>query len=194
MPPSAVVYRRVASLVCDWHGGGFAVRDYAANRRRRVTLDAFSVLFHLDSWTDARTLLERLPAITPAALRSELRRLRSLGLVEASTDPPRPPSLRTDRWMTWEPDAAMLHFGTKNLRRIPLAAANRARADRLAVEPCPHPEKSYGTPRRTLPPYPRTGALPRVLLQRRTWRRFGGGALALRDVSTLLGLTWGVQG
>jgi len=34
---------------------------------------------------------------------------------------------------------------------------------------------------------------PDVLLSRRTWRRFGTRALRLDELSTLLGLTWGVQ-
>ncbi|MEM8998112.1 MAG: SagB/ThcOx family dehydrogenase, partial [Acidobacteriota bacterium] len=45
-----------------------------------------------------------------------------------------------------------------------------------------------------LPPGESPGEVQRMLLERRTWRRFGGDPLPLSDLATLLRLTWGVQG
>src|SRR5262249_40981006 len=38
-----------------------------------------------------------------------------------------------------------------------------------------------------------SGTLQQALNERRTWRQFGPGALSAEQLSTLLGLTWGVQ-
>jgi SagB-type dehydrogenase family enzyme len=189
-----VLFRRLETLVCYWESGGFTVRDYAVNRRWTLSLISFGVLFQLDSWTDFKALAAALPDYTAAVLRRELRRLRAMKLVETSDDPPRPASLDAGRWMTWSPDAALLHFGTKNVTGLSLRASHQAFADRLEIDPYPETIKTMpGAPRRSLPDYPRTGSLPRVLLARRTWRRFAPEGVSLQDVATLLGLTWGVQ-
>jgi SagB-type dehydrogenase family enzyme len=46
---------------------------------------------------------------------------------------------------------------------------------------------------RDLPPVDIASPLAATLRARRTWRRFGPGALTLDELSALLGLTWGVQ-
>jgi SagB-type dehydrogenase family enzyme len=183
------------TLVCYWGRGGFTVRDYAVNRRWTPGILTFRVLFGLDSWTDFKTLAGALPDLSAAVVRRELRRLRAMKLVETSDDQPRPASLEAGRWMTWSPDAALLHFGTKNVTGQSLRASHQAFVDRLEIEPYPETLKTIpGAPRRLLPDYPRRGSLPRLLLARRTWRRFAPEGVKLQDVATLLGLTWGVQG
>jgi SagB-type dehydrogenase family enzyme len=190
-----VLYRRIETLVCYWGAGGFTVRDYAMNRRGTLSFISFRVLFQLDSWTEFKRLRAALPDLTAAVLRRELRRLRAMTLVETSDEPPRPASLDAGKWMTWSPDAALLHFGTKNLNRQPLGEARKTFADHLGIEPYPQRLKMIpGAARRPLPDYPRTGSFPRILLARRTWRRFAPAAVSLQDIATLLGLTWGVQG
>jgi SagB-type dehydrogenase family enzyme len=58
----------------------------------------------------------------------------------------------------------------------------------------PVPVKHYPRAAQTRLPRPREeGEFTRVLTARRTWRRFAAGKLALADLATLLGLTWGVR-
>jgi SagB-type dehydrogenase family enzyme len=190
-----VLYRRLATLVCYWQDGSFRVRDYAANRHATLPLRTFHVLFHLGSWTDRRTLRTALPHLTATVVEAELRRLRKMRLVEASDDRPVDAARQAGRWMTWAPDAALLHFGTKDLPRRPLRDASKELAARIEIDGPPELMKTIaGAERRSLPGYATTAAFPRVLLSRRTWRRFGPGGVSLPDVATLLGLTWGVQG
>lgn len=190
-----MVYRRIDTLICGWDGDRFSVRDYAGHREWTLPFLAFRVLFHLDSWTDLASLRAALPDLKADVVRRQLRRLRTMKLVESSDDRPRPASLDAGRWLSWAPDAALLHFGTKDLARQPLREAGKALADHLEIENYPEPRSpAAGAARRRLPDYPRRGTFPRVLLSRRTWRRFAPRAVSLQDIATLLGLTWAVQG
>jgi SagB-type dehydrogenase family enzyme len=58
----------------------------------------------------------------------------------------------------------------------------------------PVPVKHYRRAAQIVLPAPRMeGEFTRVLTARRTWRRFAAGKLALAELATLLGLTWGVR-
>jgi hypothetical protein len=70
----------------------------------------------------------------------------------------------------------------------------RGLRQKTKTDPAPSPIKRYrGGVRVSLPPAHTEGEFTRVLLERRTWRRFATGPVALDDLSTLLGLTFGVR-
>ena len=188
-------YRRVDTLVCYWEAGELRLRDYAQNTRRELSPLELAVLVNLSSWRSVKDLQALLTGHAAAALRTAVRRLHTANVIESSEDRRPSADLKAGRWGAWAPDAALLHFGTKNLKRIPLSAAWRALVDQLELDDFPDPLKRIpGARRRQLPDYPRRGQFPRLLLERRTWRRFGPGGVTIADVATLLGLTWAVQG
>jgi SagB-type dehydrogenase family enzyme len=107
----------------------------------------------------------------------------------------RPAERLLDTWDGWSPAAALLHFGTKDAPYAEHEAGERALARSGAPQPPPAGSRMTCEARfEPLPPARRDGEFPAVLLQRRTWRRFARAALRRDDLSTLLFLTFGVQG
>lgn len=100
-----------------------------------------------------------------------------------------------DRWSDWNPAAGFFHTATKDVRfSRDQDAVDRYLERKIKRVRMPPPVKRYrGAPQRRLPPVKRDGAFPCVLLERRTWRAFSRRPLSLDDLSTLLGLTWGIQ-
>jgi len=99
-----------------------------------------------------------------------------------------------DDWSRWDPAAGLLHFSSKDVVYRDATAVRRALKALGRREPMPAITKRYGRGSRVaLPPPAVAGEFPRVLRERRTWRRFGSQPIALADLSTLLGLSCGIQ-
>jgi SagB-type dehydrogenase family enzyme len=188
----ARVYRRPPTLVVHWRHGELVARDYAAGVERVVSPEDVRLLAALTWWTDAAGAGRAIGAPRARAA-SALDRLVAAGLVERGDRPPDRRRAAMAAWSEWSPDAALFHFGTKDVRRIDRSTIEGGLEDRIAVDPPPPAIKPQRRKRIALPAFPRGGTLPRVLLARRSWRLFGPGPVALRDVATLVGLTWGVQ-
>jgi SagB-type dehydrogenase family enzyme len=188
----SLLYKRASSLVCYWRDGEFVVRDYLRNVEREASSGSVALLALLSDWASLSDLAK---ATTPSPVPlKELRLLVRSGFVETSNQPADPRHEGMADWAAWSPEAALLHFGTKDPRFSTLQSANE-RIDRLLeLEDYPDTLKYIpGAARRTLPTFPRAGPWPELLLARRTWRRFGKRPLTIEQLATLLGLTWGVQ-
>jgi SagB-type dehydrogenase family enzyme len=169
-------------------------QDYALRTRRAIDEADFSLLARLNGWTRPCDLEAAFPGETPAAVRARLDTLVRARFVEASTDPIVPDRRAASAWASWAPEAALFHFATKDGRRLSLPEATKQLYDNLAIEEYPDTVKKPARGKTVgLPPFAQSGALPEVLLSRRTWRRFGDQPVTLDQLSTLLGLTWGVQ-
>jgi SagB-type dehydrogenase family enzyme len=187
-------YRRVADLVAYWDTDGLVLRNYVSGVPVGATPLVFDVLDRLSEWQGIDRIRAAFPAWPPDALDSLVEALTESRLIErrggaaASTAP-------DGNWRGWTPAAAFFHFATRDTpfaRRHDTAQLLRKKA---AVEPPPPPLKRPHKKARTvpLPPVTAQGELPAILRARRTWRRFGPEPVALADIATLLGLTWGVQ-
>ena len=91
------------------------------------------------------------------------------------------------------PEAAAFHFGTKDVNYGSQQEMDDQLVRKTASRPPPAPVKAYGTTRRRSLPPARPSDLTRVLIERRTWRKFGAQPVSIADVGTLLGHTFGVQ-
>jgi SagB-type dehydrogenase family enzyme len=162
------------------------------------------VLDVLDRFTDWEPLdhVTHQMARVPAELLQRLvDALVQHGALESDAAPAAPSAW--DAWTPWSPAASFFHQSTKDVAFTPRDETNRRLKARATRDPIPPPLKApYAGPRIALPPPRRredvdaasiAATLPDVLLGRRTWRRFGPRALRLDELSTLLGLTWGVQ-
>jgi len=153
----------------------------------RVALPLLQILDRLGDPQSIRSLTSSLDGIPDTTVRAAVRALVREGLVDRIG---RDDSPELDKWTAWSPQATHFHFSTRDVWFRREATVMRS----LDASHPPAPVKQYpGRPLIPLPAPDRSGVLSDTLLARRTWRRFGRAPLSLQDLSTLLGLTWGVQ-
>lgn len=189
-------YRRSPHLVFYWSGKQLIFENYLTRKRVRAAPLTFEVLQLFDRWLPAKALAPRFPGCSAAALRNALAALKEHSLMERRERRPSSNKDVLDGWKYWGPAAAFLHFSVKDGRGVPdlegMFRRLRGRAKRVGVPPA---VKRYPHLPQVRLPAPKTeGDFPRVLLSRRTWRRFSREPLDFQSLSTLLGLTWGIQG
>jgi SagB-type dehydrogenase family enzyme len=164
--------------------------DCITSTRCAIPADAIPLLAAIDDWHTPRALIRRHPDLgAEDDLVAVLETFARLGVVQKRRDagPDWP-------WSAWMPEAALFHFGTRNLRyaasTLEYEPVLRAKA---RSHPPPAATKSVAGPRVRLPEVSDRDALSTVLQNRRTWRRFSPRPLTLVDLSRLLRLTFGVQ-
>jgi SagB-type dehydrogenase family enzyme len=191
---SPIAFRRSPYVVSYWLAGQLVVFNYATGAFAEATPLALEVLDSLKEWRTWKDL-------SATWLRDDRKLLRQLvdlmvkrTFVMRSVDSPRTIERGLERWGTWNPVAALFHLATKDVQFVSADVDQQAvSCEKARSEPVPASLKAGA---RGIPlPKPITeGQLPSVLLERRTWRRFGAGSLALDNLATLLQLTWGVHG
>lgn len=188
------LYRRSPDLICYWDHEGLVLENYVAHARVGVAPVAALVLHALDRWRSLHDLCKRFPEYDRASVQESVELLCQHKFVQRSIARKR---LRDPlaAWREWAPTAAQFHFHTKDARFvIDPATEQQFYRQRAKQWPIPAPVKHYPRARRAeLPPPETSGEFCRVLLERRTWRRFGPERISLRQLATLLQLTWGVQ-
>ena len=193
--PPKILFRRSPHLVCYWGGHKFVFEHYLRRLRIRAEPLACEILHYFSAWKTQDGLARRMSGYDPASLRSAVKELAGRGLLETAYGAP-PVEKKSQAWKDWTPTAAYLHFSTKDepFTSDP-AEEMRLFRGRARLWRVPAPVKRYAGARRYSLPKPRkSGELPRVLLERRTWRQFSREPLDLSALSTLLGLTWGIHG
>lgn len=194
MPRPHVLYKRVPCLAAFWRHGQLYIRNYLTLAERDASPAIVDVLSALTYWRSLGDIRREVPA-PRRELKKLLAELRALQFVECLADAPDARLAKMRIWESWSPDAAMLHFATKDASPSSLDAVQEKIFARLPYDPWPPLLKPRDPRARVvrLPPFPHRGQFPRVLLSRRSWRRFADRPLALKDLSALLGLTWAVQ-
>jgi SagB-type dehydrogenase family enzyme len=187
-------YRRAPFLVSYWRDGLFVLENFLT--RRRVTCNplASTILHFFDRYRPLRELFAALEDYTPASLRKSVRMLARHALLQRRGEKfDGEEKLRA--WSEWNPTAGFFHLSTKDVDFEPDAAKEFQGVVRLAKsKPMPRPVKRYPKARHVQLSAPRVdGEFPRVLLARRTWRKFSARPVALGALGNLLGLTWGVR-
>ena len=188
-PPRFV--RRSDFLVVFWAQGGLVIENYATGVRHAGTAAAMEVLDLLGKWTATEELAKALSHWDPVAVHEIVAELADLTLLEAGDRAPHAKERALSRWEPWNPMVGFYHMATKDAPYTDPDQPPKGIGTLLW-----HPEhlKKYpDSARLELPEFPRDDGFPEVLLQRRTWRHFGDRQVTLDELSTLLGLTWGVQ-
>jgi len=188
-------FRRSPALVCYWAAGEFVFENFVTGARVAAHPLAAAILHSAARWATLEKIAAHFPGYTRASLSRAVAQLAAGTLLERS-DRASPPEHRAlEQWKDWNPHAGFFHFSTKHTAYAEDDAAVmrelRRRARRQPVPPAVRPRRGI----RSVPlPAPHTaGEFPQVLLARRTWREFAARPLALGELATLLGLTWGVQ-
>jgi SagB-type dehydrogenase family enzyme len=185
-------YRRSPYLVAHWQGAQVLIENYATATTVEASPLVLDVLDRFSEWQDFESIAAQLPRIPATLLRDLVQALVGHGALDVITDAAAAHPL--DTWAPWNPAAGFFHQSTKDVKFTPKDETNARLKARAKNDPLPPPLKPpYPGKHVALPAPRRQGAFPQVLLDRRTWRRFGSRPLQLEELATLLGLTWGVQ-
>ncbi len=152
------------------------------------------ILALFDDWQDPVVVARRLPEYSPASFLRAVKQLVGCSLLERSDQADTAADRLFDSWKTWHPAAGLLHFSSKDLPYLDAGRAQKRLRARAMRHPRPAAVKRYPRAKQMPLPAPRTdGEFPRVLLGRRTWRRFSSRPVPLAAIGTLLGLSCAVQ-
>jgi SagB-type dehydrogenase family enzyme len=189
-------YRRSPFIVSYWLGKHFVFENFAT--RQRITADPRTSAI-LDFFHHGRPLGEffsHFKEYDLASLRSSVDLLVKHSMLERFGKKRAHAHMAHEAWAQWNPAAGFFHFSTKDIEFEAGSGEGFAVLQRLArVNPKPPPVKRYPRAKKLRLDWPRAATeFPRVLLSRRTWRKFSKQPVDLAALGTLLGLTWGVQG
>jgi SagB-type dehydrogenase family enzyme len=189
-------YRRSAFLVSYWVGPVLVFENYAT--RQRLAGDSFfcDLLSFCDQPRRFAEICSRFPEEKPSAILDGIRRLQKYSLLQTSAGKLRNINDPTKGWEKWSPSASHFHFATKDVKYERGEAEDFSSLRELAKQkPLPSRRKEYSGVKSVRLSKPNmSGEFDRVLQQRRTWREFSRQPVDLRQLETLLWLSFGVQG
>jgi len=184
--PFAIIYWRDRHLVFE----NFLTRQ-------QVTAQPFTVLVlqFFDRWKSTTALCRAMPEYTAASLRRIVAELVRRSFLQRKDQPLPAGHAALMSWSEWNPAAGFFHCSTKDLQFESDAAEEFRALVRFAkTKPIPLPIKHYAKAKQVSLPDPTSDSeFARVLLQRRTWRKFSAKPVPLSALGNLLGLTWGVR-
>ena len=189
------LFRRSPFLISYWNAGKLIFENYATGKGVTAAPLATEVLDFFSRWRSADAIFRKLPRYSPSSLRAAIRGLARHTLLQRSDRKPHPMERAMAAWSHWNPAAGFFHFTGRDLPfTADLLRTGRYMEELTREKAMPVPVKRYpGAEQTRLLPAHENGEFPRVLTARRTWRRFALGKLSFADLSTLLGLTFGVR-
>ena len=183
--------RRSPHLVAYWRGGSLFISNFAT----RVTTEGTPVVCELLHVCDRWISLDGIRGRTNAGgsvLPAIVQRLIDLTLLDRSDRPPDSRSVAMSHLNRWNPEAGFFHFATRDVR-FSTARERRRYARTKERSPMPTPVKRYPAAKTVELPAPESSAFTDVLAARRTSRRYSRVPVTLRELSSLLAFTVGVQ-
>ena len=189
-----VRYRRSPHLVLYWSGTDLVVHNYATRTRLAGHPVICEILDFLGDWRTAEQLFDFKPRVNPRTLRTLLVALTKRSCIQRDDRPLVESERAMQSWADWNPAAGFFHNSTKDLRYADLRTIERRTREKARETAMPPSVKRYkSAPVQKLPAAETDGDFARILLQRRTWRRFAREPVDLSSFSTLLHLTAGIQ-
>jgi SagB-type dehydrogenase family enzyme len=191
--------RRSPFLISYWQGKQLYFENYLTRKKIAASLETAALLDFFPTWKREGAAFCRWPEYTPGSLRSALSRLVQESFLQRSTvRNPRQDSREKalHDWKAWNPAAGFFHLQTKDSYSAEISVEEIRWVEQLLKsEQVPAPRKRYpGAGTIVLPKEEYRGEFPRVLQERRTWRKFGREPVPKELVGHLLHLSFGVQG
>ena len=196
--PRGAFLRRSPFLVSYWQGKQLYFENYLTRKKIAASIETAALLDLFSGWKREEAMFRRWPEYTPQSLRLAIRRLVRESFLQRSLHrhPPedsREKALR--KWKAWNPAASFFHMQTKDSYSEEISSKEiRWVQELLRGTRTPAPVKNYPGARAI--PFLRekyADEFPRVLQERRTWRKFGRQPLPKEIVGRLLHLSFGVQ-
>ena len=189
------LFRRTPYLVSYWDGEDLIFQNYATGKGTTAAPLTTEVLHCFTRWLPIEGLARQLPQYSTASLRAAVAALVRHSLLQRSDRQQHTIERSMDAWKHWNPAAGFFHFTGRDLPfTADLVRTLRYMEELTHEKAMPVPAKRYPRAVKTrLLAERESGEFPRVLTSRRTWRRFAPGKLSFANLSTLLGLTFGVR-
>jgi SagB-type dehydrogenase family enzyme len=196
MQERAIQWRRARSLFAYWGNSRLFFHNFA----RRLTVSGrpitCEVLDFFSEWRTSEEAITRFAHYTKRSVRSALSHLVEQGLLLPRNSPEAKQDSRIAKeWSAWLPEGSF-HFSTKDAVYVRSNWSSDRLKSALPKTPQPKIFKAVKGAEKMLPPartFPDSEFI-RVLLARKTHRRFSKQELTLETVSQLLSLVWGVTG
>jgi SagB-type dehydrogenase family enzyme len=186
---SRAAFRRAPHLVSYWQSGELLIHNFATGICVAVEPEMPATLDYFHTWRTGDEVRKRFGT----SIRS-LAPLLDATLIERSDRPAPPSDVALSQWHHWNPAAGFFHMATRGSTYMDPVAGDRLLRRKARNEPLPASVKRFpGATRIRLPRLRTDRSLSRVLLERRTWRRFSRQPLPIASLSHLLGWTNGVQ-
>lgn len=196
--PSEGLLRRAPALVSYWHGKQLIFENYLTRKKIAASLETAAILDFFPGWKREEAAFQRWPEYTQKSLRQAIKRLVEETFLQRSTDlddreRSRERALRG--WESWSPAASYFHLQTKDTYSNEISAETIRWTETLLRQGrIPAPAKRYpGARTIRLEREEYAGEFPRVLRERRTWRKFKKERVPEEIVGRLLHLAFGVQ-
>jgi SagB-type dehydrogenase family enzyme len=188
-------YRRSPTLVSYWTDDGPTIANYDTRRRAVAAPVVLDLLTYCGGWRTFSDVATAFPDAPSSKLRELLGLLTELSFLQRGRVPRVEEAHRWRGWRSWSPEAALFHFGTKDVRYDDRERLQAELVARARTQPPPPAVKRYPREGRLALLEPRdVGSLETVLRMRRTWRAFGDAPVDAGAIASLLQHTWGVQG
>jgi len=197
MRQRTIQLRRAKCLFVHWRGNKLLFYNFATRLSISAKPLTCEVLDFFDSWRTSHDAVIHFAGYTPRSVRAALAELVQHGLLLPKNSPELTRDTRIAKeWSDWLP-AGSFHFATKD---APYVDRGRWSLNRLKsiLPKTPQPgifktlngAMKVSLPRRAFP----DSEFIRVLMARKTHRRFSKEDVTLEAVSQLLSLVWGVTG
>jgi SagB-type dehydrogenase family enzyme len=197
--PRTGFLRRAPFLISYWQGRQLFIENYLTRKKIAASMETAALLDFFSGWKTEEAMLRRWPEYTAASLRRSVQQLVKETFLQRSPvrNPPedeRENALRG--WKAWNPAVGFFHLQTKDTYSEQITEEEIRWVEELTKGGrVPVPGKRYphaGTIR--FASKEETEEFPRVLRERRTWRKFGREAVAKDVLGRLLHLSFAVQG
>jgi SagB-type dehydrogenase family enzyme len=188
-------YRRSAPVVVYWEKDELVFENFALRTRIGAEPLVCTILHGCGEWRTVREINSFLGGYEEASVHRTLEQLCRNGLLERSDRKRDARVAAMESWAAWNPLAGFFHFSTKDteLAVDQLGAFEELRR-RAKHDPMPLALKSYANAKRVkLPRAQVAGEFGTVLKGRRTWRKYGPGAVTFEGLAQTLELTFGIQ-
>jgi SagB-type dehydrogenase family enzyme len=189
--------RRARCLLLYWRDGRLFLHNFA----RRLTVSGrpitCGVLDFFGEWRTYQQAIAHFAGYRPRSVRSAISQLVKHGLLLPKDSPEAAQDSRIAKeWSDWLPEGSF-HFSTKDVPYLDRSGWSLDRLKSIMPKtPQPRLVKTLkGVAKVWLPARPSSDSeFIRVLMARKTHRRFSDKELKLETVSQLLSLVWGVNG
>jgi SagB-type dehydrogenase family enzyme len=191
---TATRFRRSPHLVGQWRVGSFVLANFATRSASHATPLIFDILNFCGEWRSVEEIEATIPAARSPALAELLARLVDLSLLQNSDHPVDARVSAMNALGPWNPEAGFFHAATKDMQFLSPAKARAYARLHPPDDPMPATVKKYRATLKVPLPAPAVNpAFAHVLLGRRTSRRYSSVPATLAELSSILGLTAGIQ-